>query len=124
MLLLLGGCDIPSCAPSSEFLLQQQNSRVSLIKLRLRVTGFVDCGFFVNFKYRVQLTRRGIRKFQEDLHPLLGFERNERRDAMTRKFDTIAEKRLLRGKVTRCICSSLVCGKLYRFPSRSFADSK
>lgn len=27
VLLLLGGCDVPSCAPSSEFLLQQQNSR-------------------------------------------------------------------------------------------------
>lgn len=27
VLLLLGGCDIPSCAPGSEFLLQQQNSR-------------------------------------------------------------------------------------------------
>lgn len=45
------------------------------------------------------MIRHEVRNFHGDLHPLLGSGKNEKRDALKKKFDILAEKRLLRGKV-------------------------
>lgn len=41
----------------------------------------------------------GVQKYHVDLHPLLGFVKNEKRDVLIKKFDTAAVKKLHRGRV-------------------------
>ncbi|CAB4289847.1 unnamed protein product [Prunus armeniaca] len=69
VLLLLGGRDISSSFPSSESLLESNSGATS----------------------------HKIQNFHEELHLLLSSVKNGKRDALKRKFDTLVEKRLLRG---------------------------
>jgi len=43
-----------------------------------------------------------IQSFHGDLHHLLGFVKNEKRDLLRRKSATLAVRRLLRGRVQGC----------------------
>lgn len=43
-----------------------------------------------------------IQSFHGDLHHLLGFVKNEKRDVLRRKSATLAVRRLLRGRVQGC----------------------
>ncbi len=45
------------------------------------------------------MTPREVRNFQEELHPLLGSVKSEKRDVLIRKFGTLVEKRLLTGEL-------------------------
>lgn len=104
VLLLLGGRDIPTGVPTIEVPYDQSNrvinANVEIIQRIQLSLGFMfiwDLPYSAIF-YRVWLTPLSAQIFLEEQPPLLGLEKNGRRDVLTRKLGTAYGKRWHRGK--------------------------